>query len=239
MTFDHSMSTARNRFARAGQAIRKAYAESDLATGEQVTPDQLVDAIEQLLEILERNPADDPTEPMREEGEAEKVGNHAMDFLHDLTVYTDRLGLEETTGELQMVAVAVAMWLASWEAPIRTIELAVNGLGQLANNTGDPQELGRILGLMDRLVDAAGPEARADLETTNPYRAWRILLLNRGIVAVRAGDADGVRRAFAAIRERLPEDADPFFREAQAQVQGGEHPRAVVEAVAAYADDAG
>ena len=238
MTFDHSMSTARNRFAGAGTEIKRAYAASDLATGEQVTPDDLADAIDQLLEILERNPANDPTPPMQEEGEAEKVGNHAMDFLQDLTVYTDRLGLEETTGELQLVAVGVAMWLASWEAPVRTIELAVNGLGQLANTTADAGELGRILTLMDRLVAAAGPEARADLETTNPYRAWRILLLNRGIVAVRAGDADGIRRAFDAIRERLPEDADAFFQEALNQVHAGDYPEAVTAAVAAYANGA-
>ena len=235
MIFDSSLGTARNRFAHAGGEINRAYEQSDLATGEQVTPTQLVEALEQLLEILERNPADAPTEAMQEEGEADKLGNHAMNFLHDLGVYSDRLELPETTQELQQVAIAIAMWLASWQAPIRTIDMVVNGLGQLANETEDSEELGRILDMMDRTAEHAGSEIKADLETTNPYRAWRILLLNTGIVAVRAQDPEAVRRSFDRLRDKLPDDAEAFFAEAAKQAdQGGFDPE-VTELVRSYA----
>ncbi|HKJ71429.1 MAG TPA: hypothetical protein VKA55_06720 [Gammaproteobacteria bacterium] len=238
MIFDSSMATARNRFAHAGGQIKQAFESSDLATGEQVTPAQLVEAIEQFLEILERNPVDDPTEAMQEEGEAEQIGNHAMNFLHDLGVYSDRLELPETTKELQQVAIAIAMWLASWQAPIRTIDMVVNGLGQLANDTGDPAELGRIHDMMERTIEHAGPDIKADLETTNPYRAWRILLLNAGIAAVRAGDADAIRRSFDRLRERLPDDAEAFFAEAAKQAEQGDFDPEVAELVRSYAGGA-
>ncbi|MEF8793235.1 hypothetical protein [Thiohalorhabdus sp.] len=234
MIFDSSMATARNRFAHAGGQIKEAYENSDLATGEQVTPTDLVDALEQLLEILERNPVDDPTEAMREEGETAKIGNHVMNFLQDLGVYSDRLELPETTKELQEVAIAVAMWLASWEAPIRTIDMVVNGLGQLANDTGDREELRRILEMMERTAEYAGPEIKADLETTNPYRAWRILLLNTAIVAVRAQYLEGVRRSFERLKRGLPEDAEAFFAEAANQAEEGDYDPEVVELVRSY-----
>lgn len=238
MIFDSSMATARNRFAHAGGQIKQAFENSDLATGEQVTPTDLVDALEQLLEILERNPADDPTEAMREEGEADKIGNHVMNFLHDLGVYSDRLELPETTKELQQVAIAVAMWLASWEAPIRTIDMVVNGLGQLANETGDTEELRRILEMMERTAENAGPDIKADLETTNPYRAWRILLLNTAIVAVRAQDAEAVRGSFERLKQRLPDDAEAFFAEAAKQAEEGDFDPEVAELVRSYAGGA-
>ncbi|KPV39604.1 hypothetical protein AN478_10765 [Thiohalorhabdus denitrificans] len=234
MVFDSSMATARNRFAQAGTTISKAFEESDLATGEQVTPPDLVDAIAQLLEILERNPVDDPTPAMQEEGEADKIGNHAMNFLHDLGVYSDRLELPETTGELQQVAIAVAMWMASWEVPIQHIDMVVNGLGQLANKSSDVEELRRIRSMMQRVVDHASPDIKADLETSNPHRAWRILLLNEGIVAVRGHDPEGIREAFDQLRARLPDDAEAFFAEAAKQVEQGGFPPEVAETVRSY-----
>jgi hypothetical protein len=235
MIFDSSMATARNRFAHAGGQISRTFEQSDLATGEQVTPTQLVEAIEQFLEILERNPVDDPTEAMQDEGEADKIGNHTMNFLHDLGVYSDRLELPETTKELQQVAIAIAMWLAAWQAPIRTIDMVVNGLGQLANETEDSEELARILDMMERTAANAGPEITADLETTNPYRAWRILLLNTGIVAVRAQDPEAVRRSFDRIRDKLPDDAEAFFAEAAKQAEQGGFEPEVAELVRSYA----
>ncbi|MFP4615975.1 MAG: hypothetical protein ACLFRB_08860 [Thiohalorhabdus sp.] len=235
MVFDSSMATARNRFAQAGATISKAFEASDLATGEQVTPPDLVDAIAQLLEILERNPVDDPTPAMQEEGEADKIGNHAMNFLHDLGVYSDRLKLPETTAELQQVAIAVAMWMASWEVPIQHIDMVVNGLGQLANKSSDVEELRRIRSMMQRVADHASADIKADLETSNPYRAWRILLLNEGIAAVRGQDPEGIREAFDQIRERLADDAEPFFAEAAQQVAQGDFPPEVAETVRGYA----
>ncbi len=238
MNFDSSMSAARSRFAQAGHTISQASGEAGLATGKQVTPDQLVEAIGQLLEVLERNPVDAPTPAMQENGEAEKVANHALAFLEDLGVYADRLELGEASQELQRVATAVALWLAAWGAPIHAVEMAVNALGELANETSDGAELARILGMMDALVAHAGPEIRADLETANPYRAWRILLLNRAIVAVRAQDLDGIRRAFDEVAQRLPDDAGAFFREALTQVKekGGYRPE-VLELVRGYAGE--
>jgi hypothetical protein len=239
MIFDSSMGTARNRFAHAGGIIREAYENSDLATGEQVTPTDLVEAIGQLLEILERNPADDPMPPMQEEGEAEKVGNHAMNFLHDLGVYSDRLEQPEATAELQQVAIAIAMWLASWHKPIQTIDMVVNGLGQLANKASDEEELKRLRDMMQRVIDNASADIKADLETTNPYRAWRILLLNAGITAVRAQDVDGIQQAFDQIQQRLPADAPDFFQEARNQVEQGDFRPEVVETVRSYAGGGG
>ncbi|MFA9460341.1 hypothetical protein [Thiohalorhabdus methylotrophus] len=235
MVFDSSMPTARNRFVQAGTAITEAYERSDLATGEQVTPPDLVEAIRQLLEILERNPADDPTPPMQEEGEAEKIGNHAMNFLHDLGVYSERLELPDTTAELQQVAIAVAMWLASWNASIQHIDMVVNGLGLVANQTADAEELRRIRTMMQRVADHASADIKADLETANPHRAWRILLMNEGIVAVRGQDPEGIRQAFDQLQERLPDDAAAFFAEAAKQVQQDEYPAEVAEVVRGYA----
>lgn len=239
MGFDNSIATAREQFGWAAESIEAAYQESDLATGEQVTPPQLVEAVGQFLAILDRNPPDAPTESMQEAGEPDRIGNYVLSFLQDLVVYAERLGQSDAVGQLQQVAVAASLWLAAYDAPIRSLDLAVNALGNQANQITDTAELTRVGAMMDQLIDHAGPEEASDLEAGNPQRPWRILLMNRAIVAVRSDDAEAVRSAFQRLRERLPDDAAAFFPEAERQVAAGSYSEDVLEAVRAFARDAG
>jgi hypothetical protein len=235
MGFDSSIATAREQFGWAAESIESAYQDSDLATGEQVTPPQLVEAVGQFLAILDRNPPDAPTGSMQEAGEPDRIGNYVLSFLQDLVVYAERLGQEDAQAQLQQVAVAVALWLAAYQAPIRSLDLSVNALSQQANQTADPAELRRLGEMMDQLIAHAGPEEASDLEAGNPQRPWRILLMNRAIVAVRSNDADAVRRAFDLLRQRLPQDATAFFPEAERQVASGDYSEAVTEVVREFA----
>jgi hypothetical protein len=93
--------------------------------------------------------------------------------------------------------------------------------------------------MMQRVIDHASPDIKADLETANPYRAWRILLLNTGITAVRAQDVPGLQQAFDQIQSRLPDNAPDFFQEARNQVEQGEFRPEVVETVRAYTGEGG
>jgi hypothetical protein len=197
-----------------------------------------VEAVGQFLAILDRSPPEEPTEAMQEPGEADRIGNYVLSFLQDLVVYAERLEQSDAIDQLQQVAVAVALWLAGFGAPIRSLDLAVNALGSRANQTTDPGELTRLGSMMDQLIDNAGPEEASDLESANPQRPWRILLMNRAIVAVRSDDADAVRRAFGTLQQRLPQDAAAFFPEAERQVSGGEYSPDVTEVVRSYAQGA-
>lgn len=235
MAFDSSIATAREQFGWAAESIESAYQESDLATGEQVTPPQLVEAVGQFLAILDRNPPEAPTESMQEEGEPDRIGNYVLSFLQDLVVYAERLGQTDAMNQLQQVALATALWLADYGAPVRSLNLAVNALGSQANQTAEPAELARLGEMMDRLIGNAGPEEASDLEAGNPQRPWRILLMNRAIVAVRSDDAAAVRRAFDLLQQRLPEDAAAFFTEAERQVAAGGFSEEVAAVVQAYA----
>ena len=139
-----------------------------------------------------------------------------------------------------MAASALALPLACWIAR-RGGELAhpapvVNAAGALANSTKAPDELATLYGLMSEVVDALSPKVTQDSELADSTRPWRVLLLNRAIVATRSHRPDLMESAFRAVVEALPGDAPEFFREAMGQMEALNYPPQVRAVVQRYAD---
>jgi len=231
------ISAAKSRFEQFAQPLLVKFAESKIATGEQVTPPQLVDALRQLFPILEKDVADwDPSLP---EDEPERIGDLTIGLLLDLATWADRLGERPTKAALEVVSVAVAAWLVQRGQPIHTLEPVVNGLAILANAEKEPEPLQSLARLMEAVVEAAADDYSADLESQDPQRPWRILLFNWAITATRAQDLEQMQRAFAALQRHLPADAPLFFQEGRQQVLQGDYSPQVRELMLAAAESAG
>jgi hypothetical protein len=71
-----------------------------------------------------------------------------------------------------------------------------------------------------------------DVGRTEPQRPWRVLLLNRAIVATRSHRPALMEVAFDDVVEHLPQEAARFFEEGMAQMDALDYPpqvRAVME----------
>ena len=72
------------------------------------------------------------------------------------------------------------------------------------------------------------------LEKSNPGRPWRILHLNRAIVATRTHQPDVMDEAFTLLTECLPEDAPGFFSQGMEQMDLLNYPPHVREVMNRY-----
>ena len=68
------------------------------------------------------------------------------------------------------------------------------------------------------------PSTREYTGSADPSRPWRILLLNRAIVATRSHQPALMEEAFESVVEYLPEEAPTFFREGMEQMDALNYP---------------
>ncbi len=229
--------SAKNRFEQEVQGLLARFAESRIATGEQITPPQLVDALRQLFVVLEKDTAQwDPDLP---DDEAERIGDLSIGLLLDLATWAERLGERRAKAAFEVISVSIAAWLVQEQQPIHTLEPIVNGLAILANAEHDPATLSSLAQLMGAIVNAAEADYGSDLESSNPERPWRILLFNWGITATRAQEPQLMEQAFTALRKFLPADAPLFFQEGRQQVLQGDYRPEVRKVMMDAADQLG
>lgn len=228
---------AQKRFEQYTQPVLAAFASSGIATGEQITPPMIVDALRQLFTVLSNNVSDwDPDLP---EDEPERIGDLTIGLLMDMATWADRLGERSAKTALEMITVSIAAWVCAQHGAIHTLEPIVNGLAILANSRSEPEELKPLAKLMGEVKEAASADYAADLDSADPHRPWRILLLNWGITATRAHDAAEMRKAFGALLHHLPADALMFFQEGRQQVLQGDFPEDVRSTMLDAAESAG
>ena len=88
----------------------------------------------------------------------------------------------------------------------------------LLEGPGRPHQLEDLSSAFGRIIAAVPATISQDLEKINPGRPWRVLLLNRGIVATRSHNTRLMEEAFAVLTRHLPEDAARFFTEGMQQI---------------------
>ena len=83
------------------------------------------------------------------------------------------------------------------------------------------------------LIDATNPICEAPA-VDDPSDPWRLLLINRAIVATRSHNPELIESAFDAVLESLPGDAPKFFAEGMEQMTILDYPDDVREVVRRY-----
>lgn len=231
----------------AAHAVVEAYRQRGLKQPEVVSPELLTDALRQFFAIMgsldERGAApsarsiydtlaaadggaspDAPKQssPAGESARPEDItelGEHTFSALADLRQWAEQLQLPRAQQQIDALSVPVAVWVARHQGEVRELESVVNALAAIANTAGDPELLRELSLLMGELAAAAAPELRQDLDRGNPSRPWRVLNLNRGIVATRSCDTGAMTKAFDDLVTHLPDDAAEFFEEGVKQAE--------------------
>lgn len=218
----------------ATDALREALEEQgrDLE-GEANTPDLLADAFLQLMDALRAlEIGDGALSP----GQADQgrvrhlsgLGDHGLRLLMELAAWAGRLRLVDTQRLLEGLILSFALWIARHGGELSSqLEVVVDALASLANQSRVPAELEDLYLAASEIMDAVAPPIALDLDRTQPARPWRILLLNRAIIATRAHQPALMEQAFRTLEDLLPEDAPAFFREGMGEIETLDYPEPV------------
>lgn len=231
-----SLTEASLRFKRVAGEILEAFEARRPASTDQVTPAQLAEAIEQFMVVainLDKDQGE--TGPIYKD-DVNQLGDYGITLLADLATWATQLGFENLHQELETVALAVAGWVVRHEGELRTLEPIVNALANLANQTHDPQKLEPLAAFMSRILHACSDLIKQDLEKANPGRPWRVLHLNRGIVATRSHNPAVMESVFNELVQTLPEEAPQFFSEGMQQMEALNYPTHVRQVMVRYFD---
>lgn len=235
-TLPPSLAEAALRFKHAATEINDAYEARRPAQSNQVTPGQLTQAIDQFMTIIERVDREEGKIGPMAKDDATQLGDYGMTLIADLSAWAGQLNLPVPRQDLEIVTLAAADWIVRHDGQIRTLEPVVNALANLANRLHDPASLEPLIAMMGRVAQATANLIKQDLEKNNPGRPWRVLHLNRGIVATRTHNATLMEQVFDDLVRYLPEDAAAFFAEGMQQMEELDYPQHVRQVMNRYFD---
>lgn len=198
-------------------------------------PKTLANALRETLHALERCqdlPAGSE-DPLRGK-HLNALTDHGLDLLGRLAASADRLQLPDQARGIEALALPFACCAARCGAEIASPSLVINAAAALANQLKRPEQLEALYGLMTEIVDAVSPRITAEIGSDDPDRPWRVLLLNRAIVATRSHQPRLMEEAFDAIADQLPDDAPQFFRQGMEQIEALDYPEQVRTVMTRY-----
>ncbi|MHB8534817.1 MAG: hypothetical protein ACYDBW_05160 [Sulfuricaulis sp.] len=231
-----SLAEATLRFEHAARDIIDTFESRRPERSSQITPAQLAEAIEQFLALIARiDQEEGETGPISSE-DVTQVGDYGISLLTDLAAWSVQLNLPVPRQDLEIVTLGSADWIMRHEGQIRTLEPAVNALANFANRAHDPATLEPLILFMGRVAQASARLIKEDLEKNNPGRPWRVLHLNRGIVATRTNNPVLMEKVFEDLVRYLPEDAPAFFAEGMQQMEALNYPQPVRQVMGRYFD---
>jgi len=163
-----------------------------------------------------------------------ELGEYALEMFEQAGHWAKHLKLPDVFERLQAFTISMALWVAGRDGQLLTLEPVVDALAQAANSTGEPEELFSLYEAMTDIMAATSPMIARDLEIVNPGRPWRLLNLNRAIVATRTHQPDIMEEAFSTLAEQLPNDAPGFFTQGMEQMDLLNYPPQVREVMDRY-----
>lgn len=204
--------------------------------GADTSPGQLIQAMDQAIDVMERADADKKTKPemfpLKSE-EVTEIGEHALSII-DMCLHHIEDTRRQQCPELMRLSIPVAVWVARQGGRINTLDLIVNSMANLANELQDTHQLKDLCGIIGEIIDVTSDEIKQDLESTNPMRPWRVMNLNYCIIATRSHDTRLMERTYDALIKNLPHDARQFFKEGMQQMDVVGYPQEVRDVVARY-----
>lgn len=202
--------------------------------GRQIGPQQFREALGHFFAIIVNLDKEEGTTGPILSDDVNQLGDYGLNLLADLAVWATQLGLNQERQDVLTASLAVAGWLIRHEGRIRHLETVVDALAAAANRTDDPKELTCIAEFMGTVALACSEYLKQDLEKTNPGRPWRLLHLNRGIVATRSHDPALMQRVFDELVRYLPDDTPVFFEQGMEQMVALDYPAPVREVMSRY-----
>lgn len=195
----------------------------------ETTPDLLIRAAEQLHDMIAHLTEDD--RKLQEDIDIDQCcdyGLHLFDEQSDLAL---RCGLDAIAEQIEDLCFPFCLWAVRHHATISHLQPVVNALGRKANELREPGALSSLFTQVNEIMDAIDEKIRQDIDSNDPMRPWRILLINRAIIATRSFQAVLIDTAYLDIVNYLPHEAPGFFENAMEQMDLVGYPNHVKQIV--------
>lgn len=166
--------------------------------------------------------------------EATDIGNHGFDLIRQMMGLMDRLELSHRRRDLEQISLIIARWVIRYRGQVKQLEPVVNACAQMANMLTDKSALVELYELMTDIIESCSSNVRLDMDTINDLRPWRLLHINRGIVATRSHDPDIMKAAFDELLMYLPNEADSFFEQGMKKMSELDYPAHVRQVMESY-----
>lgn len=200
----------------------------------QIAFDQLMQALKQFFEVTSTINQQASDDHIISSTEATEIGDHGFILLLKLVDLMEKLDLPHRRREIEQISLIFARWVIHFNGQLKHIEPVVNAFAHSANNMKDKKSLFALEELMSMVVDASSDEIKHDLESSNLYRPWRLLHINRGIVATRTHDSDIMKKVFDEMILYLPREAASFFSEGMQEMDALDYPPNVRKTIEEY-----
>lgn len=229
-------------FKQAAKQILQAWEDVGLdSPAEQPTVDVLCGAMDQLIDLLRKSEESGPDrlsgDPGAQPPDISEMGDYGLNILEELALMAEDLGIEDQSMAWELLAIALARWIAYHGGELSSISALVNGLAFLANNTEETDALEEIYTVMGDFINATSPATQQQPGDEYDQNPWHLLLLNRGIIATRIMSPRLMDAAYSEIAQLIPEDAGSFFREGMEQMELVDYPPEVREVIERYFND--
>jgi len=238
MDFSFNAKTFRNMLE---QAVEDGIEASPLAQDEESSPEHLLAALGQAIDVMERAEADvssEAAEVVVEQADISQIGDYVLTLIEGLLGHvqasSDQQKAAVQARALMRLTLPVAIWVANCGGRLDKLDMVVNALADYANELHKPEQLAELTRVIATIIQAASESVRQDLEQTNAMRPWRVLHINYGIIATRSHQPELIEAAYDALVEKFPQDAREFFREGMNQMDVIGYPQEVREVVERY-----
>jgi hypothetical protein len=195
------------------EAYRAQFGGANLGAGDAIGLTAIVADFLEVSERLDFEYGADGVLPLEDLDEA---ADEALRAATELDAWLNRFARTDLCPTLHAVMLGIGLWAMRHSLTIFAAEPLVNALASRANEAGSKQETAAAFALMQGFIAHLAPQLGADLERSNPERAWRMLNLNFAITAIRTGDAALMRFAFDTLNKHLPDERAGFYEEAYA-----------------------
>jgi hypothetical protein len=195
---------------------------------------QLIQSFEQLFNVVASINMQAKENQVISSHEATDIGDHGFILMLKLIDLMERLDLPHKRKEVEQISLVFTRWILHYEGKINHLEPVVNAFAQLANLMQDKKSLTALSDLMGKVVEGCSLEIKQDLDEKNQMRPWRLLHINRGIVATRTYDVDIMKKAFDELLIYLPNEAPDFFIEGMKEMDASDYPSHVRELMEFY-----
>lgn len=224
-----------------GDELQRAAEDSE--TPVEPAPDVFLAALQQLVAVLrELDAASSALSPeagnlgetVSATADASAVLEYGVELLFHLASLARELRLATSAQEIEALVLPLSIWLVRRGAEFARPELVGNAAAALADRLGEPEALAELYSWMSELLEGFAPQINEASDLADPPEAWRLLLINRAIVATRSHQPALMTEAFDALVEFLPSDAPDFFREGMGQMEAVDCPVKVREVMETY-----
>ncbi len=171
---------------------------------------------------------------MIEASEATEISDYGFVLLLKLIDLMERLDLPHRRREVEQISLVFTRWTISYNGTINYLEPVGNAIAQLANLMQEKEALLALSDLIADIVDHCSLELKKDQDDSEESRPWRLLHINRGIVATRTHDLETMKQAFDEFLIYLPQEATGFFAEGMKEMDALDYPPHVRKVMESY-----